>query len=202
MAIFGSLHDMPLSTLLPILGRRRGVLELFNLPGHPPVSLWLEQNQLVHVMQEGRLVERGEAQRLLGELLLLNHGDYEFVVGLPPSLNAAALNWPLDRVVAIKPQEKAAPGGNPEGQQWLQDQLNQFLQAANPLLRDGASSREIANRLGLPLDQVRYYLHKLSLQGKVKPVRGFWDSFTQTQSGGRSFAARLLAALGMLRKRV
>ncbi len=47
-----------------------------------------------------------------------------------------------------------------------------FLRASGSMLqrRAGASAREIADELRLPLDQVRYYLHKLRERNKAKPA--------------------------------
>jgi hypothetical protein len=76
---------------------------------------------------------------------------------------------------------------------WLEEPLYSFWERARPLLQAGASAEDLAARLRLPLDEVRYYLHKLRLAGKVAPVRAYEE--TRKDEARQGLFQRLLAAL-------
>ena len=118
----------------------------------------------------------------------------------------SGLNWPLEQmllsVITIHDELASYNSLLPDPRTrfqvaalevWLEEPLYSFWERAKPLLQAGASAEDLASRLRLPLDEVRYYLHKLRLAGKVAPVRAYEETRKDEEKQG--LFRRLLAAL-------
>ena len=206
MAIFGNLQDMPLVDLLSMLGRRSGLLDVWDVGGkRNRYILALDRGNLLWVKDEGGYLDPLKARSTLLELASAGRGAFEFTPIEPPK-GSSLLNWPIERVLlsvttihdelasynSLLPDPKtrfqvAALGV------WLEEPLYSFWERAKPLLQTGASAEDLASRLRLPLDEVRYYLHKLRLAGKVAPVRAYEE--TRKDEERQGLFRRLLAAL-------
>ncbi|WP_448569438.1 DUF4388 domain-containing protein [Thermus sp.] len=206
MAVFGNLRDMPFPDLVAMLGRRSGVLEVFGLPGkRQGYALALDGGKVVWVREGNRILDPLEARLVLQELLRLQEGAFEFTPGIPPA-GEAVLGWPLERLLltmtTVEDEFQAYRPLLPDPKTrfqvaalevWLEEPLYSFWERAKPLLQAGASAEDLASRLRLPLDEVRYYLHKLRLAGKVAPVRAYEE--TRKDGERQGLFRRLLAAL-------
>lgn len=200
MAIFGSLADIPLTDLLPMLGRRNGVLEVWNDPQQSS-SLWLEAGLLRAIWLEGKNLETPSAQKLLTELID-SKGNFEFNLGQPTLPCNYLLDWPLEELLSRLPSESVSDTPLPDAQTkfqaisldiWLEEPLFGFWQQAKPLLSGGASASQIAHALGLPLETVRQYLYQLRLVGRVGPVRAY--QLEPISPERKNLIARLLEAI-------
>lgn len=195
---------MPLPDLLPMLGRRSGVLELWNLEGGHNVSLWLETGQVKGVWHTGKSLEPNQARLMVLELMNSKHGSFEFMLGSPKMVCQFPLNWTVEKLLMVTfptaetPAQTQLPDPATKFQAvslevWLDEPLFGFWQKARPLLARGASSQEVARHLGLPLEQVQKSLHRLRLAGRVSPVRAFRVEAATKER--RSLVSRLLDAL-------
>lgn len=208
MAIFGNLRDMPFPDLVGMLGRRSGVLELFHLPGkRTAFHLALDRGQVVWVREGNHYLDPLEARAAIAHLFALKEGAFEFASGTPPPPpDGKLLGWPLERLLlslTTVADEMAAyaphlPDPHTRFQAaslevWLEEPLWSFWERAKPLLERGASAEELSAKLGFPQDQVRYYLHKLRLAGKVAPVRAYQER--QVDEEKKGLFRRLLASL-------
>jgi len=208
MAIFGNLQHMPLADLLGMLGRRSGVLEVFQLPGkHSGYALALDSGKVVWLKNGNRFLDPVEARAVLRELFFAKRGAFEFSPGTPPPPpEGKALGWPLERLLlsmtAVEDEIAAMRPLLPDPKTRFQaveaepvwdEPLASFWQAALPLMKQGASAEEIARRLGYRVEEAAYYLHKLRLLGKVAPVRAYQETAPTEERKG--LVRRLLAAL-------
>lgn len=196
MAIFGSLTDMPLTDLLPMLGRRNGVLEVWKEQQN--VSIWLEAGLLRSVWLDGNNLEAPAARSLLLELMQVQ-GSFEFNLGQPTLRCDYLLDWPLEEIMGI-PEAASAQLPDSETQFqaihleiWLEEPLFGFWQQAKPLLSAGASAQKIAQQLEMPLETVRRYLHQLRLVGRIGPVRAY--RLQPVSPEHKNLIARLLEAI-------
>jgi hypothetical protein len=206
LAIFGDLQDMPLVDLLSMLGRRSGLLDVWDVGGkRNRYILALDRGNLLWVKDEGGYLDPLKARSALLELASAGRGAFEFTPVEPPK-GSPLLNWPIERVllsVTTIHDELASYNGllpDPKTrfqvaalEVWLEEPLYSFWERAKPLLQTGASAEDLASRLRLPLDEVRYYLHKLRLAGKVAPVRAYEETRKDEEKQG--LFRRLLAAL-------
>ncbi len=206
MAIFGNFKDMPFPDLVAMLGRRSGVLEVFGLPGkRQGYAVALDGGKVVWVREGRRPLDPVEARLVLQELMRSGEGAFEFVPGVPP-VDGAVLGWPLERLLlsatTMEDELTAYAPLLPDPKTrfqvaslevWLEEPLWSFWERAKGLLQGGASAEEIAKALHLPLDEVRYYLHKLRLAGKVAPVRAY--EATRRDAERQGLFRRLLGAL-------
>jgi hypothetical protein len=206
LAIFGDLQDMPLVDLLSMLGRRSGLLDVWDVGGkRNRYILALDRGNLLWVKDEGGYLDPLKARSALLELASAGRGAFEFTPVEPPK-GSPLLNWPIERVllsVTTIHDELASYNGllpDPKTrfqvaalEVWLEEPLYSFWERAKPLLQTGASAEDLASRLRLPLDEVRYYLHKLRLAGKVAPVRAYEE--TRKDEERQGLFRRLLAAL-------
>ncbi|APD10441.1 MULTISPECIES: DUF4388 domain-containing protein [Thermus] len=208
MAIFGSLKDMPFPDLVGMLGRRSGVLEVFHLPGRKVgYTIALDGGKVLWVREGTKVLDPVQARSVLQELFRAEEGAFEFAQGTPPPPpNGQALGWPLERILLTTTtvvDELAAyrphlPDPKTRFQAvalevWLEEPLWSFWERARPLLAQGASAEDLGHRLGLPVEEVAYYLHKLRLAGKVAPVRAYQE--TRPDEEKRGLLRRLLASL-------
>ncbi len=212
MAIFGSLRDMPFPDLVGMLGKRSGVLEIFNLPSHRQgYSIALEGGKVLWVREGRRTLDPLQARSVLQELFRMQHGSFEFVATIPPPPpDGQVLGWPLERLLltmtAIDDEASAYRSSLPDPQTrfevasmdtWLEEPLWSFWERVAPLLArpGGVSSEEIARRLGLREREVAYYLYKLRLSGKIRPVRAYEEAARTEGKSAQDIFRRLLASL-------
>jgi hypothetical protein len=206
LAIFGDLQDMPLVDLLSMLGRRSGLLDVWDVEGkRNRYILALDRGNLLWMKDEGGYLDPLKARSTLLELASAGRGAFEFTPVEPPK-GSPLLNWPIERVLLsvttihdeLASYNSLLPDPKTRFQVaalevWLEEPLYSFWERAKPLLQAGASAEDLASRLRLPLDEVRYYLHKLRLAGKVAPVRAYEETRKDEEKQG--LFRRLLAAL-------
>ena len=206
MAIFGDFQDMPLVDLLSMLGRRSGLLDVWDVGGkRNRYILALDRGNLLWMKDEGGYLDPLKARSALLELASAGRGAFEFTPIEPPK-GSPLLNWPIERVLLsvttihdeLASYNSLLPDPKTRFQVaalevWLEEPLYSFWERAKPLLQAGASAEDLASRLRLPLDEVRYYLHKLRLVGKVAPVRAYEETRKDEEKQG--LFRRLLAAL-------
>jgi hypothetical protein len=206
LAIFGDFQDMPLVDLLSMLGRRSGLLDVWDVGGkRNRYILALDRGNLLWVKDEGGYLDPLKARSVLLELASAGRGAFEFTPVEPPK-GSPLLNWPIERVLLsvttihdeLASYNSLLPDPKTRFQVaalevWLEEPLYSFWERAKPLLQAGASAEDLASRLRLPLDEVRYYLHKLRLAGKVAPVRAYEETRKDEEKQG--LFRRLLAAL-------
>ena len=206
MAIFGDFQDMPLVDLLSMLGRRSGLLDVWDVGGkRNRYILALDRGNLLWMKDEGGYLDPLKARSTLLELASAGRGAFEFTPVEPPK-GSPLLNWPIERVLLsvttihdeLASYNSLLPDPKTRFQVaalevWLEEPLYSFWERAKPLLQAGASAEDLASRLRLPLDEVRYYLHKLRLAGKVAPVRAYEE--TRKDEERQGLFRRLLAAL-------
>jgi hypothetical protein len=206
LAIFGDFQDMPLVDLLSMLGRRSGLLDVWDVEGkRNRYILALDRGNLLWMKDEGGYLDPLKARSALLELASAGRGAFEFTPIEPPK-GSPLLNWPIERVLLsvttvhdeIASYNSLLPDPKTRFQVaalevWLEEPLYSFWERAKPLLQAGASAEDLASRLRLPLDEVRYYLHKLRLVGKVAPVRAYEETRKDEEKQG--LFRRLLAAL-------
>jgi hypothetical protein len=206
LAIFGDFQDMPLVDLLSMLGRRSGLLDVWDVGGkRNRYILALDRGNLLWVKDEGGYLDPLKARSTLLELASAGRGAFEFTPVEPPK-GSPLLNWPIERVLLsvttihdeLASYNSLLPDPKTRFQVaalevWLEEPLYSFWERAKPLLQAGASAEDLASRLRLPLDEVRYYLHKLRLAGKVAPVRAYEETRKDEEKQG--LFRRLLAAL-------
>ena len=206
MAIFGDLQDMPLVDLLSMLGRRSGLLDVWDVGGkRNRYILALDRGNLLWVKDEGGYLDPLKARSTLLELASAGRGAFEFTPVEPPK-GSPLLNWPIERVLLsvttihdeLASSNSLLPDPKTRFQVaalevWLEEPLYSFWERAKPLLQAGASAEDLASQLRLPLNEVRYYLHKLRLAGKVAPVRAYEE--TRKDEERQGLFRRLLAAL-------
>ncbi|MGC8904146.1 DUF4388 domain-containing protein [Thermus sp.] len=179
MALFGSLDTMPLPEILGLLSGKEGALELWNLKGVPPTTLYLRPGFVRAVVQGGKPLDREAAKAALKELLLAEGGSFEFHPGARPK-GGEDLALPIERLLLsfttlqdelahyrpYLPHPEARftlAGPSPE-----EPRYKEFFRRALPYLKRGASAVELSQALHLPLDEARLYLYKLQGLGAVK----------------------------------
>ncbi|WP_287417137.1 DUF4388 domain-containing protein [Oceanithermus sp.] len=203
MAIFGNLNHMSLGDLLPLLSVQDGALEIFNLEQHPRVTLYFTGGLLQCLYVGGRAAEPLQARSIVSRLVAARRGSFEFAPGARMRRCPQPLGWPLDQLLLstvtvqdeIQGLERSLP--HPDtifaltSERAPEDaRLSDFWQRAAALLRRGATARELARRLGMPLEHARYYLLKLRQLELLAPVRARGG-----QERRASAAARLLGSL-------
>lgn len=207
MAIFGKLSDMAFADLMAMLGRRGGVLRIFNLPDQKlGYAIGLDGGQIIWLREGTRLLEPVEARQALKLLLRAEQGVFEFSPSAVADVEGYTLRWPLERLFVSMTQELDEREAyrpylpNPKTrfkavalEVWLDETLWTFWEQAKAPLARGASVEELASALNLPIDDVAFYLHKLRLVGKVSPVRAFEAQAPDSQQ--QSLFRRLLNSL-------
>lgn len=204
MAIFGSLHQMSLADLLPLMSAKKGALELFNLEQRRSITLFFDSGALSCIYEGTRELSPQHARAAIAWLLGARRGSFEFVPEALPRGCRNPLAWPVAQLllstVTIRDEIEhyrvqlphadtkftltssgAVPG----------EADKEFADAAHELLAQAASARQLSKVLGLPLDQVRYRLLRLRQAGVVSVAK------QQNEGSARSanVARRLLGAL-------
>ena len=198
MAIFGSLKDITLLDLLPLLLRQDGRLFLMPERGGE-LSLYLVQGR---VLCAERNTEPLPLYRLEEELFAIMNAEgvpFEFVPGATISTKCLRLNASVEelflKLTALRDElaRVKAPLPLPDtvfvlarvGE--LRDPaLSDFLRRAREFLERGATPRQLSVLLEEPLDKVRYLLLKLRLLGLVRPLP------RPKKAGNKGTAAKLL----------
>ncbi len=204
MAIFGNLNHMSLSDLLPFLSSQQGALEIFNLERHPGVTMYFNEGMLTCLYLGNKEADALLARSIVGEILGARKGAFEFLPQARPRRCSQLLNMRVDRLLVsvTTTQDEFAQVReqlpHPKtvfkiaGQTAPQDsRISDFWQKARSHLQAGASSEQLAGDLGMPLDHVRFYLHRLRQLRAVEPVR----ARPKTVPASGSAASRLLGAL-------
>jgi len=195
---------MPITDLLPLLQHKDGALELFNLDRHPSVTLFLRGGTLVCLQVNGREVPPIQARAKIALIASLRRGAFEFIPGSAPRHCTNPLGWPLEGLLLAtvtmqdEIQEMRDRLPHPDtifrahGDVATNDpRLAEFLDRARHALLQGASARQLAEAIGTPLDQTRYYLAALRQDGFVEVVR----LRVKANARASKLASRLLAAL-------
>jgi len=182
--IAGSLRDLEFGQLLTILASMEGegVLEIWNLPENKRIEMFINQGVLRCIRKNGAPVGAIHVKPLLQELLQTTQGAFEFHTRKIHDDCDTSLGWPLQRILL---------SANAEYDEQLhhQDDLpdpNQrytlkpgidlpqhpFLQASQPFFerKGGASAKEVARQLDLPLDRVRYLMLKMLKRSWITPT--------------------------------
>lgn len=203
MAIFGNLNHMSLGDLLPLLSVQDGALEIFNLEQHPRVTLYFNGGLLHCLYISGRPAEPLQARGIVSHLVAAKRGSFEFAPGARVRRCPQPLGWPLDQLLLttvtvqdeIQGLERSLPHPDTifaltQDRAPSDQRLLDFWQRAGDLLQQGASARELARRLGMPLEHARYYLLKLRQLELLAPVRA-----RRAPARKASVASRLLHSL-------
>lgn len=85
MAIFGSLNDMTLADLLPLLKAQEGALEVFHLEHHPHVTLYCSGGLIKCVYVAGCPASPPKARSVVTLLMTARQGSFEFLPGARPT---------------------------------------------------------------------------------------------------------------------
>ncbi len=182
MELSGNLRDIGFGQLIGLVSHMEGLLELWQLPRRRSAQMYIKRRKLRCVRMNGVFLDPLQAKALVAELATAKEGAFEFAVRPFRTPCKPPLNWPLDKILlavfTLEDERLRHMDVLPDPD--LRFRLTKlanvegslFLRAAAGLLnRDGgASAREIAAELRLPLDQVRYYLHKLLERNKVRPA--------------------------------
>jgi len=195
---------MSLDDLLPFLSSRDGALELFNLKRLPQVTLYFQKGKLNCVYLGSKPVDALQARSVIGELINTRKGSFEFIPGARAKGCPEMLGWPVDRLlisVTTTFDEFAQLSDrlpHPETVFKLthiavpdDTRLSDFWKRAHIYLQTGTSAKELASKLGMPLDHTRFYLLKLQQLGAVSAAR----AHTPKKKQRTSAAARLLGSL-------
>ncbi len=182
MELSGSLREMDFAQLIGLVAHMEGILDIWKLPRKKSVRLFIKRRKLRCVQVNGEFVEPLQVKLLIAELASQKRGIFEFTARSFRTPCETPLNWPLDKIMLavftqVDERERNIDHLPEPAQRFVLTPLanvegSLFLRAAGDLLKlpEGASAKEIARQLKLPLDQVRYYLHKLHERGKVKPA--------------------------------
>ncbi len=202
MAIFGNLQQISLADLMPLLKSQRGSLEIFNLDGQQPVTLYVDGGRLVALYVGGKPVEDIVVRSVMNSLMAAKRGSFEFVPGVSPR-HRHPNGWDLDRlmlsVVTIADEMEEAESRLPHLETVFRlssplapddVRVHDFWERARHMLASGASAKELSHRLGLSPKQTGFYLLKLRQAGLIEPVRV--SSRRRSRPG---LAGKLLGAL-------
>jgi len=196
---------MSLDDLLPFLSSRDGALELFNLKRLPQVTLYFQKGKLNCVYLGNKPVDALQARSVIGELINARKGSFEFIPGARAKVCPELLGWPVDRMlisVTTTYDEYAQVSDrlpHPETVFKLthiavpdDTRLSDFWKRAHIYLQNGISAKDLASKLGMPVDHARFYLLKLQQLGAVSAARAHNAPEKKRRT---SAAARLLGSL-------
>jgi len=202
MAIFGNLQQISLADLMPLLKSQRGSLEIFNLEGQQPVTMYVEGGRLIALYMGGKPADDVVVRSVMNSLMAAKRGSFEFVPGVSPR-HRHPDGWDLDRlmlsVVTIADEMEEAEHKLPHPETVFRlssplapddSRVYDFWERARQMLSSGASARELSRRLGLSLKQTGFCLLKLRQAGLIEPVRV--SSRRRSRPG---LAGKLLGAL-------
>ena len=182
MELSGNLKEMEFSQLIALITHIEGILEIWKLPRKRSAQLYIKRRKLRCIKVNGKFLDGLQAKAFFAEIATAKQGIFEFNARQFRTPCKTPLNWPLDRIllsVITQADERLRHMEflpNPNKRYKLTKLANVesslFLRAAGDLLgrEQGANAKEIASQLRLPVDQVRYYLHKLAERNKVAPA--------------------------------
>jgi hypothetical protein len=207
MPIYGDLKSMPLPDLLPMLGRRNGVLEMNNLMHYGRLHLTLERGIVRRLEHNSVTLDRVQARAALLEISNDMRGNFRFNQDVQIAPRPNDLNWSLEKVLlglatqTDEQQHHLDSLPDPEIvfeavqlEPILEEPLWSFWQRSKDALVLGVSARKLAAQLNIPERQVQFFLYKLRVSGKVSPVRAA-ELQTQVRLERQSIASRLLGAI-------
>ncbi|NJK45386.1 MAG: DUF4388 domain-containing protein [Pleurocapsa sp. SU_196_0] len=207
MPIYGDLKSMPLPDLLPMLGRRNGVLEMNNLMHYGRLHLTLERGIVRRLEHNSVTLDRVQARAALLEISNDMRGNFRFNQDVQIAPRPNDLNWSLEKVLlglatqTDEQQHHLDSLPDPEIvfeavqlEPILEEPLWSFWQRSKDALVLGVSARKLAVQLNIPERQVQFFLYKLRVSGKVSPVRAA-ELQTQVRLERQSIASRLLGAI-------
>lgn len=220
MSIFGSLEDVSLADLAPMLSYRVGVLKLF-LPQKTksPIYLYIDRGIVNCVRWGDKVLGPTQARMLIHNILKVNHGSFEFVQepfhGCEEPLDLSLTHLLLE-TATIEDNKKAYKDLLPhpdtvftlvqgaqmpsrvglQGEEAIpgepsQKNLQKFYEMAKPLLIRGASARTLSKELDLDLEATRYCLFELKRRGVIRVA----PKPAQEEKEKVSLASRLLSLL-------
>ncbi len=182
--IAGSLHDLEFGQLLSVLTamEHEGVLELWGLPGGVRIDMHIKQGMLHCIRKNGKSAGPIHITPILQELIHANQGAFEFHMRRVRNGCSDQLSLPLERLLISAHAEydeqmhhrDVLP--DPDQRYVLKPGVelpgHPFLEAAQPYFKraSGTSARELARRLDLPLDRVRYLILKMIRKDWLDPV--------------------------------
>ncbi len=177
MAIFGDLKDLPLGDLIPVLTKGEGTLEVYNLKGHPPVTLHVQRGRITCGFLGGRPTPAPELQAALFYLASVREGRFEFRPQTPSTPCPYPVALSVEHLLPSNPLLSAwfpPPERRFRLQEGLRPEdyhLRAFLKRAEELLLKGASARELSQALGISLEHAQYHLYKLQRLGLLIPQK-------------------------------
>jgi len=179
----GNLSDLEFGQLLTVLAamEHEGVLELWNLPRGKSVELHLKDGLLHCARTNGRPVKAMHVKPLLQELFHAERGAFKFHARRLQHGCSQPLSWPVERMLLsahaehdeqLHHQDDLPDPNQPYRLvQGVQLPSHPFLNGARPLFEraGGAGAKEVARRLDLPTDRVRYLMLKMIRKGWLEP---------------------------------
>lgn len=188
-----------------MLASQEGALEISNVPGHPDTTIYVRRGSLCCLHVAGKPVDAFQVRSVIGRLMQARRGNFEFLPGVRPEGNSIVVGVPIQKLLVaaaafndeLSHMQRLLP--HPDTlfrlvrQIEVEDvRLMEFLNQSRTLLVDGASAREMAERIRAEIDDVRLYLHKLRQLGVVLPVRSRAQALPQARKG---LVQHLLGAL-------
>ncbi len=182
MELSGNLKDIEFPQIISLIAHIEGILELWNLPRKRSAKLYIKRRKLRCVELNGRFLDGLRARSFFAELGTADYGAFEFYARRFRTPCSRPLNWPLNKIalaVMTHADERERrkdslpdPGKRFRLAAGADVESSPFLRAAAEILEQerGASARELARSLDLPLEHVRYYLHRLAERGHVEPA--------------------------------
>jgi hypothetical protein len=187
MPISGDLSDFPLPEVLLLIGNRTGRLRLYDVPEFGVMELDLAEGN-AHVLHLGgvELTEEREIMTQLSVIIGTGEGMFDFrprpevsfrcARPLPISKLVMLMVLYVDEVLArqsaLPSEEPVYALQSPIPEMWIDSNLNLFFHQCKHLLAEGTRSVDIADFLGLEVDEVRLNLTYLRQLGFVQLVNG------------------------------
>ncbi|MEY4530728.1 MAG: hypothetical protein RLZZ156_1449 [Deinococcota bacterium] len=209
MSIFGSFKTLPLPDLLPILGRRTGVLEIEDLPHYGRLHMVLERGIVRRLEHNSLSMDRVQARAVLIEMVNNDHGSFRFnpITDYVPS--SQDLNWSMEKVLlglATQVDEHTHAQANLPDPDIVFQSLNleppteeplwSFWQGSKQFLQQGISAKKLALQLKIPESHVQFFMYKLRLLGRITPVRMIaTQAVSPVKTEQQNLASRLLKAI-------
>ena len=207
MAMEGSLAEMPLRSMLPALRRRSGTLDVWNV-GHDRrrFRLLTDRGDILAILDTDHQLEPLPARRALQLIVADRAGNFRWRDGGVCTGIDSPLNWPLELAMVSGTEPLLSPASatkleldtryhikDGHLEPWLDDELFAFWERASPLLRRGATPRELAKAAHVSDTEAFRQVARLRALGKVEPARAF--RLLAADELHRGIATRLIGAL-------
>jgi hypothetical protein len=202
MAIFGDLKHFSFPDVLLLTSGHRGVLVLSGHRAGAPWRIHVEGDRVrAFVVNDEPLDDILTVRQHVKSLLRADRGtfrleppgdlrhDLDVTIEqlLKTSLDGVTL---ADVPAAHLPHEDSRFTLRSVTTVWLSDiELFLFLERGRRALQDGASARELADELHLPLAEIRLYLYKLRMLKGIAPVSAYAAKVTRTRTLGAGAVA-------------